>query len=80
MTVIKRLPTEAKPDGSTYAEPFRKVYVSDERGKAEAVVDVDKDEILNTLKFTSDTGMPQYDAVARKDRTGTNALQTWNDS
>lgn len=34
MTVIKKLPTEAKPDGSKYAAPFRKVYVSDERGKA----------------------------------------------
>jgi hypothetical protein len=32
MTVIKKLPTEAKPDGSAYAEPFRKLYVSDERG------------------------------------------------
>ena len=30
----------AKPDGSTYAAPFHKLYVSDERGKAEAVVDV----------------------------------------
>src|SRR5260370_25698919 len=66
MSVIKKLPTEAKPDGSAYAEPFRKLYVSDERGKAEAVVDVDKDEIVKTLKFNSETGMPQYDPVARK--------------
>src|SRR5260370_5957591 len=66
MTLIKKLPTEAKQDGSKYAEPFRKVYVSDERGKAEAVVDVDKDEIVKTLKFSSETGMPQYDPVARK--------------
>src|SRR5437588_6557738 len=36
MKVIKKLKTEAKPDGSTYAAPFHKLYVSDEHGKAEA--------------------------------------------
>jgi DNA-binding beta-propeller fold protein YncE len=34
MKVVKKLPTEKKPDGSTYASPFHKLYVSDERGKA----------------------------------------------
>jgi len=29
-------------------------------------VDVQKDEIINTLHFDSETGMPQYDPVARK--------------
>ena len=66
MKVIKKLKTEAKPDGSAYASPFHKLYVSDERGKAEAVVDVTKDEIIKTLHFDSETGMPQYDPVARK--------------
>jgi hypothetical protein len=32
MKVVKKLKTEAKPDGSTYAAPFHKLYVSDERG------------------------------------------------
>jgi DNA-binding beta-propeller fold protein YncE len=31
-----------------------------------AVVDVDRDVILKTLQFNSETGMPQYDSVARK--------------
>jgi hypothetical protein len=66
MKVIKKLPTERKPDGSAYAAPFHKLYVSDERGKAEAVVDVTKDKIVKTLHFESDTGMPQYDPLARK--------------
>ena len=65
MKVVKKLPTERKPDGSTYAAPFHKLYVSDERGKAEAIVDVTKDEIVETLHFNSETGMPQYDSVAR---------------
>ena len=30
------------------------------------VVDVDKDEIVKTLEFKSETGMSQYDSVARK--------------
>ena len=63
--VIKKLKTEAKPDGSTYAAPFHKLYVSDERGKAEAVVDVRTDTIVKTLHFDSETGMPQYDPVAK---------------
>jgi YVTN family beta-propeller protein len=32
MKVVKKQPTEAKPDGSAYAAPFHKLYVSDERG------------------------------------------------
>ncbi len=43
-----------------------KLYVSDERGKAEAIVDVQQDKIIKTLHFDSETGMPQYDPVARK--------------
>jgi YVTN family beta-propeller protein len=66
LKVIKNLPTERKPDGSAYATPFHKLYVSNERGKAEAIVDVTKDEIVRTLHFSSETGMPQYDPVARK--------------
>ncbi len=66
MTVIKRLATASKPNGSTYAAPFHKMYVSDTLGKAVAIVDVEKDEIIKTLEFKSETGMPQYDSVSRK--------------
>ena len=66
MSVVKRLPTAAKPNGSVYAAPFQKLYVSDTDGLAVAVVDVEKDVIRKTLHFNSETGMPQYDASARK--------------
>src|SRR5262249_25097261 len=33
MKVLKKLPTERKPDGSAYAAPFHRLYVSDERAK-----------------------------------------------
>jgi hypothetical protein len=38
MKAAQKLPTEKKPDGSANAGPFRKPYVSDERGKADAIV------------------------------------------
>src|SRR5258707_5439328 len=66
MSVIKRLPTADKPNGSVFVPPFRKVYVADTDGKALAIVDVDKDAIVKTLRFDTETGMPQYDSVARR--------------
>jgi DNA-binding beta-propeller fold protein YncE len=66
MKVVKRLATAAKPNGSTYAAPFHKVYVVNTLGKAVTVVDVQKDEIAKTVEFKSETGMPQYDSVGRK--------------
>ncbi len=33
MKVVKKLPTDRKPDGSAYAAPFHKLYVSDKRAK-----------------------------------------------
>jgi hypothetical protein len=38
---------------------------SDEREKAEAIVDVRTDTIVKTLYFDSETGMPQYDPIAK---------------
>lgn len=66
MKVVKKLTTDDKPDGSAYAAPFHKLYVSDERGRAEAIVDTNRNVIIKTLHFDSETGMPQYDPVARK--------------
>src|SRR6267143_1112685 len=48
MKVVKKLKPEAKPVGSTYAAPVDKLYVSDERGKAEDMVDVTNDQIIKT--------------------------------
>lgn len=42
------------------------MYISDTLGKAVTIVDVQKDEIVKTLEFKSETGMPQYDSVSRK--------------
>jgi YVTN family beta-propeller protein len=66
MKVVKKIPTEDKPDGIAYAAPFHKAYVSDERAKALAVIDTREDRAITTLRFDSETGVPQYDHVARK--------------
>jgi YVTN family beta-propeller protein len=66
MAVVKRIPTETKPDGIAYAAPFHKAYVSNERAKAESVIDVKTDTIVKVLRFDSETGVPQYDPIARK--------------
>lgn len=65
MKLVKKLPVENKPDGIAYAAPFHKMYVSDERARTEVVVDVLRDEIVKTIRFESETGMPQYDSVGK---------------
>jgi DNA-binding beta-propeller fold protein YncE len=40
--------------------------VSDERARAEAVVDVARDELVTTLHFESETGNPRYDPVSKR--------------
>ncbi len=64
--VVKRLPTASKPNGIAYAAPFKKAYVVNTLGNAVSVIDVNKDEIVKTIKFNSETGTPDYDAIARR--------------
>jgi hypothetical protein len=66
MTVRKRLVTEAKLNGSVYAAPLHKVYVSNTPGRAVTVVDTDKGEAVQTIRFDSEMRMPQYDSAAHK--------------
>jgi DNA-binding beta-propeller fold protein YncE len=64
LRLTEKIQLTDKPNGSTYAEPFGKVYVST-YGTEEAVIDVRKDVRTNSLQFPG-TGMPQYDSVGRK--------------
>jgi DNA-binding beta-propeller fold protein YncE len=66
MRILKKIPVEDKPDGIAYAAPFHKMYVSDERARAEVVIDVLRDKIVKTIRFHGETGMPQYDSIAKK--------------
>src|SRR5215471_14603211 len=64
MKLTLRIPLKDQPNGSTYAEPFGKMYVST-YGTEEAIIDVRKDVLVKSVQFTS-TGMPQYDSTGRK--------------
>ncbi|HXU28739.1 MAG TPA: hypothetical protein VN698_16035, partial [Bacteroidia bacterium] len=66
MEVVKKLPAIEKPDGNIYAADFKKLYVSDERGKTLIIIDVTTDEVIKKIAFKSETGMPQYDPIAKK--------------
>jgi DNA-binding beta-propeller fold protein YncE len=65
MQVVRRIPIGQKPNGSAYAEPFGKVYVST-YGDEEDIIDVHRDVVTKTLHFPEGTATPQYDPVARK--------------
>ena len=66
LKIIKKLPTESKPDGMAYAAPFHKLYVSDERARAVAVVDTLQERVIQTIHFDSETGNVRFDSVAGK--------------
>ncbi len=55
-------------DGPAICSISREVrsVISNTLAKAVSVVDVNKDEIVNVLRFNSETGTPGYDAVAKK--------------
>jgi DNA-binding beta-propeller fold protein YncE len=64
MRITGKIDLTDKPNGSTYAEPFGKMYVST-YGTQEAIIDVYKDVLTKSLQVPG-TGMPQYDSVGRK--------------
>lgn len=66
MKVVKRLASSEKPNGGTYAKPFGRVYISDTLGRKVQAIDARTNAPLKTLRFTSETGMVQYDEVGRK--------------
>jgi DNA-binding beta-propeller fold protein YncE len=65
MQVVKRIPIGQKPNGSAYAEPFGKMYVST-YGDEEDIIDVHTDAVIKTLHFSEGTATPQYDSVGRR--------------
>jgi DNA-binding beta-propeller fold protein YncE len=65
MRVVTRIPIGQKPNGSAYAEPFGKMYVST-YGDEEDVIDVRTDVVVKTLHFSEGTATPQYDSAGRK--------------
>jgi DNA-binding beta-propeller fold protein YncE len=62
---VARTPGGVYPDGMAYATDAHKLYVSDETGEAETVVDVLANRRVATIPLGGEVGNTQYDPVTR---------------
>jgi DNA-binding beta-propeller fold protein YncE len=65
LKVAARMPGGAYPDGMAYAPDVHKLYVSDETGKTETVIDVSTNRRVKTIALDGEVGNTQYDPVTR---------------
>jgi DNA-binding beta-propeller fold protein YncE len=64
LVVAARTPSGDYPDGIAWDPKERKLYVSDERGGAVAVVDAATRKLLSLIPMESEVGNTQYDPVS----------------
>jgi YVTN family beta-propeller protein len=65
LKIVARVPTGDYPDGMAYAPEVHKLYVSNERGAVETVVDVRSNTRKTTISLGGEVGNSQYDPVSR---------------
>lgn len=63
--IVARVPTDNYPDGMAYAPDAHKLYVSNEVGAAETVVDVRSNTRKTTIALGGAVGNSQYDPVSK---------------
>lgn len=63
LQVIARVPGGVYPDGLAYAPGVHKLYVSDEHGDTDTVIDVRTNTRTDTISLGGDVGNTQYDPV-----------------
>ncbi|HQT82321.1 MAG: hypothetical protein B7Z60_06235 [Ferrovum sp. 37-45-19] len=61
---IARIPGGIYPDGMAYASREHKLYVSDEHGKTETVINTVNNQRVATIPLGSEVGNSQYDPVS----------------
>ena len=64
LTVSKRIKDGKFPDGLAYSPETHKVFVSDEAGGVETVIDTKRNERVNTIEMGGEVGNTQYDPVS----------------
>src|SRR5882757_3605853 len=64
LAVVKRIPDGRFPDGLAYSPETRRVFVSDESGGVETVIDAVKDEKIGTIDMGGEVGNTQYDPTS----------------
>ncbi len=62
LVVTKRIPNGKFPDGLAYSPETHKLFVSDESGGVETVIDVRTNERIDTIKMGGEVGNTQYDS------------------
>ena len=61
LVVSKRIKDGKFPDGLAYSPETHKVFVSDEAGGVETVIDTKRNERVNTIEMGGEVGNTQYD-------------------
>ena len=64
--VLWRAPAGTFPDGLAYDPAVKRVFVADESGRADVVVDAVRGRTLRTIPLGGDAGNVQYDPVAKR--------------
>lgn len=64
LVVSKRIKDGKFPDGLAYSPETHKVFVSDEAGGVETVIDTTRNERVNTIQMGGEVGNTQYDPVS----------------
>jgi YVTN family beta-propeller protein len=64
LVVSKRIKDGKFPDGLAYSPETHKLFVSDETGGVETVIDVQQNERVNTIEMGGEVGNTQYDPVS----------------
>jgi len=65
LKITTRVPAGLYPDGMAYAPEVHKLYVSDEHGDTDAVIDVTSNKRVATIPLGGDVGNTQYDAASK---------------
>jgi YVTN family beta-propeller protein len=65
LKVITRIPGGVYPDGMAYASQAHKLYVSNQAGRTETVIDVRTNRRIATIALDGEAGNSQYDSVTQ---------------
>ncbi|HJS92232.1 MAG TPA: YncE family protein [Steroidobacteraceae bacterium] len=61
--ILARAPAGVYPDGMAYAPPVQKLFISDEAGQTETVIDTRDNRRIATIPMGGEVGNSQYDPV-----------------
>jgi DNA-binding beta-propeller fold protein YncE len=66
LSVVTTVPGGDYPDGLAYAPEVGKLYVSDEHGKADTVIDTQSNQVVATIPLRGEAGNTQYDPTSHR--------------